>query len=56
MQHLVDAAANSLDAVTSVVLQPARGVLDEVGAMPAEREPTRSRDAPTADVAGHLGH
>lgn len=54
LQHLVDAAANSLDAATRVESQPAATLLQEVGAMLSEREPAFTSDAATADVLGHL--
>jgi len=49
-QHVVDVAANSLDSA----VRSTSGRLAAVGAMLAEREPAWSRDAATANVAGHL--
>jgi hypothetical protein len=51
---LVDAAANALDAVTREFSGKPAAILDQGGAMLAEREPGMSRDAATADVTGHL--
>lgn len=49
-QHVLDTAANSLDGA----VRATSGRLAEVGAMLAEREAAWSRDAATANVAGHL--
>lgn len=54
VQHLIDAAANELDAVTRVRTGSSETLLNEVGAMLVEREPTMNREGATADVVGHL--
>jgi hypothetical protein len=53
-QHLIDLAANELDAVTRFRGGSSETLLNEVGAMLVEREPTMNREGATADVVGHL--
>jgi len=53
-QHLLDAAASNLDAITSGGSGEPPAIVDEVGAMLTEWEPGMSRAAASANVAGHL--